>query len=732
MEDYNQDTRDCYNLREDLGAEEPQQKHHNQQRPSSSLSSSSLSSGRGRSGGSDKENRTPTPSMDAAAAVTAAAAATANAAAPSSNGTNPIVGGKKFFVSKKSLALDGQWAMVGDGGGDQGTESSDNVSNCSDLSSTHGSSSAGTAFSEDVVTDGDEGGVTGAAGFAGVQQDPGELLSTGVSFLDDASFFDSSVEKASLNITWKGESSNVHNTLSPVAEDTGDGNDIAVTGTPATNANGDLLSQSVYTFTPGSTADDCGALSPTSNVTVFNITDTSPSNGIFNDVEWNKNTDESSNEGETSPLKDASMWVLPPKKDSSDETLSNAPFDEVDESIGTTSRVSGKRKAFEELSISPEDSGDIEVDDDDNGDDEENERVASLTPNRCLRLLAIDQALEETTLYMSKIQDLESALHNAQRKAENEAKRRRDCEKRIDELLDASACRQNDNAITRLPRMNNNDLLNESALVSPQEDSAREHDFSSGSSELLDVRAATASLMERNQTLVKEIRFADQTCVELSERNAALQRDVDQYSKLLEAANTEKTSLQEQLIESTKDVAKLIEREATYSNKISDQKRLYKAQIGTVETELTSARMQISALEAALKESEKEKSALVADIAAAKTKANQNLEQLFYTALNKPVSTVETDLANARLQISTLESALKETEEKKSALIFDLAAAEDKVADVTTEAEVSKIDFEKQCKQSKKECDTLRLKCSELEAQVELLSKGCKEDLSSK
>jgi len=743
--DYNQDLMYGHNLMGELDAEEEQKKkkkkkEHNQQQQSSSLSSLT-SSGKGRGGGSDKENRTPSRSPSPApcargAAIpskTNATATTAAAAVASGKRTNHV-GGKKFFVSKKALALDGQWAMVGEGNGESGDDvssGSSSKSDSSDLSSSGNGSSAGTASCSNAAAS--TNGANNGTACAGVQQEAGELLSTGVSFLEDASFLDSSIGQASLDLSWKGDNGTSNKMLSPVVEGAGDESAVAATGTPDADANGDLLSKSVYTFTPGSTAADCGAFSPMSNVTGGDLSVTAPSAGMF-DAEWNntKSVTDPGVEGgsATSPLKDASMWVLPPEQDSNDETLSNAPSDEVDESVAAASIGIGGRQVFAELPISPETTDDDEVADDASDDDENDERVASLTPNRCLRKNAIDQALDETTLYMSKIQDLESALQNAQRRADDEAEIRRECEKRVDELLGqgrssagAGAHLRSTNAATPLQMIDSNDLLNESAFVSPQDDS--EQDISNESSELLDARAATASLMERNQTLVKEIRFADQTCVELSERNVVLQRDVVRLSESLEASEIEKKSLQEQLLESTKDTAKLTEREATYSQQISDQKRLHKAQLGTVETELASARLQISTLESALKESKEEKCGLVADVAAAKSKAAEYSEQSVTKAVVAQMATVETELSSARLQISTLESTLKESEEEKSLLVSDLAVTQAKVADVTTY-------HEKLYKKANEECDTWRVKCSELEAQVALFSESTRERDASK
>ena len=257
------------------------------------------------------------------------------------------------------------------------------------------------------------------------------------------------------------------------------------------------------------------------------------------------------------------MWVLPPEQDSSNDTISNAPSDETDGSInqnpsGAADGCEGANEGqvLGELSIGESE----ESLNDDNNDSDEDDRFVTLSPNRCLRTNAIDQALEETTLYMNKIKELESALHRAERSAEVEAQKRRNCEKRIDELVmqkyeNQPIAAQTPAGIATL------DTLDVSAFISPytqdvdaeelaqvevevndkqvqEAEDLSEQDLSTESSELLDVRAATASLMERNQTLVKEIRFADQTCVELSERNASLERDVERLGKELDSSRT--------------------------------------------------------------------------------------------------------------------------------------------------------------------------------------------------
>ena len=61
-------------------------------------------------------------------------------------------------------------------------------------------------------------------------------------------------------------------------------------------------------------------------------------------------------------------------------------------------------------------------------------------------------------------------------------------------------------------------------------------------------RFSTPSMFERNQTLVKEVKFAEQTCVELSQRNASLEQQVERLEAELLELRTSDTTRQQELI----------------------------------------------------------------------------------------------------------------------------------------------------------------------------------------
>ena len=106
-----------------------------------------------------------------------------------------------------------------------------------------------------------------------------------------------------------------------------------------------------------------------------------------------------------------------------------------------------------------------------------------------------------------------------------------------------------------------NNLMNESVLISDDEASVESNeatDKSTSISELSRGRSkvyqsahsispSKASLMERNKTLAKEVRFADQTCVELSAKNKLYKDQYGQVKKDLVAASKEKSLFYEQL-----------------------------------------------------------------------------------------------------------------------------------------------------------------------------------------
>jgi len=85
-------------------------------------------------------------------------------------------------------------------------------------------------------------------------------------------------------------------------------------------------------------------------------------------------------------------------------------------------------------------------------------------------------------------------------------------------------------------------------------------------------RLATASLIERNKTLVKEVRFVDQHCVELSERNASMSRDIQRLENNINDLKDDNESLHDAVVRSSRHSAKMEMSRDTAELKMGEQK----------------------------------------------------------------------------------------------------------------------------------------------------------------
>jgi len=95
-----------------------------------------------------------------------------------------------------------------------------------------------------------------------------------------------------------------------------------------------------------------------------------------------------------------------------------------------------------------------------------------------------------------------------------------------------------------------------------------------------------ASLMERNKTLVKEVRFADQTCVELSAKNKYYKEQYGQVKKNLVAANKDNSLLKENYETSLQENTRLkvlVESLQAQKDQATSQVEAYRNQIATTE-----------------------------------------------------------------------------------------------------------------------------------------------------
>ena len=103
-------------------------------------------------------------------------------------------------------------------------------------------------------------------------------------------------------------------------------------------------------------------------------------------------------------------------------------------------------------------------------------------------------------------------------------------------------------------------------------------------------KSSAASLLARNKTLIKEVRFADQTCIELSERNAGMHRDVNRLETHVEDLKTKNDSLHDFLLKSKQENAKMEANNDHLKIQIIEQSKQWQKQLRSLEEALAGAK----------------------------------------------------------------------------------------------------------------------------------------------
>jgi len=182
------------------------------------------------------------------------------------------------------------------------------------------------------------------------------------------------------------------------------------------------------------------------------------------------------------------------------------------------------------------------------------------------------------------------------------------------------------------------------------------HRRSSSRSSKQAISPTRASLMERNHTLVKEVRFADQTCVELSERKKYYKLQVGQYKKNLAMASKENSLVQGNYELSLQESAKLnvlVESLQAQKNQADLQVEAYRAQITDAEqTHRSSMKKMEKTYHSHLKNSEEQINSLNERLHQSLA-ANTNLQSKLDEVHGKWESKLQSDAASTEL-ISSL------------------------------------------------------------------------------
>ncbi len=196
-------------------------------------------------------------------------------------------------------------------------------------------------------------------------------------------------------------------------------------------------------------------------------------------------------------------------------------------------------------------------------------------------------------------------------------------------------------------------------------------------------RSSAASLIERNKTLIKEVRFADQTCVELSERNAAIQRDVKRMENQIGEMKGENQSLHEVIVGSQQKCAKLEENKESLTKQLDEQRGYYEAQMRVLQQALKEAKEQNVTMAGKVEES------------------------------NALMQSTEKDLVSTQAKYEALQESHDEAKEKISTLMTRLATSQ-------STAEVS----------AASAAQSYRAFCDQMEKKLERLERVSEERLS--
>jgi chromosome segregation ATPase len=223
-------------------------------------------------------------------------------------------------------------------------------------------------------------------------------------------------------------------------------------------------------------------------------------------------------------------------------------------------------------------------------------------------------------------------------------------------------------------------------------------------------KTAAASLIERNKTLVKEVRFADQTCVELSERNSAMAREIVKMEKDEEELKSKNDSLHNAVVRASEASARAQEISKKMEARLEEQKKHFDQKLQAVNENLQEEKDKSKKLSEELIESNATASRL--DNVVATTTAN-------FEAMNDEYREAKETITSLRQRLMTVESTA-ELASSAAAQKYREASfrMQKELEDLQDDYEmcVSELDEEKLARQSaEEELSELRELCEELE-----------------
>ena len=160
-------------------------------------------------------------------------------------------------------------------------------------------------------------------------------------------------------------------------------------------------------------------------------------------------------------------------------------------------------------------------------------------------------------------------------------------------------------------------------------------------------KSAAASLIDRNKTLVKEVRFADQTCVELSERNLSITREIHRLEVDVEELKGKNDSLHDAVVRSSQASARLEESKKEMELKLGEERKRFKLQLDAASQSLQEEKDRTKELAQKLEES-----------TSVKSLAEQNVASMTarYEAIRDEHSDAKEAISSLRERLTTIES----------------------------------------------------------------------------
>jgi hypothetical protein len=248
------------------------------------------------------------------------------------------------------------------------------------------------------------------------------------------------------------------------------------------------------------------------------------------------------------------------------------------------------------------------------GDDPDENSVYSWGPNKSKDVSAmmspittmkknnIDVALAETELYMNRIRDLMSDLDQAQKESKSQEAQRISAEERIRAFEEQNLRNKAQLALLR------------ETQPDPVENANKSEASRRLRGELQRLESRNDALTERNETLVKECKFADQTCVEVSCKNAALEEEVTRLLQERQDAKVENEGFHNAIIRSAHHSSLLEAEHDAFALQVATEKSKLETQIEGLSQNLFESKQNTEKLNLRVEKLQREKIILKAHL----------------------------------------------------------------------------------------------------------------------